>query len=229
MLIDAQGQPKLTDFGLAKQMQSGSELTGTGQILGTPSYMSPELAHGDAATVGPASDVYGLGALLFALLTGRPPFQGTSTVETIQHVMSAEAPKPRSLNPGVPRDLETICLKCLESSARETLRQARGARSGTTSIASWRGRPILARRTGVFERTRLVVPAATSAAGIALSRACFLHLRSGASVVAGYLNHLLGESEEQRTRIHELAGRVRGTAGSRINEFCWGESGGTAA
>ena len=150
VLIDAQGQPKLTDFGLAKQTHGASEMTGTGQILGTPSYMSPEQAQGDAATVGPAADVYGLGALLFALLTGRPPFQGASPFETIQHVIVAEAPKPRVLNPSVPRDLETICLKCLEKSPSKRYAAANALKDDLDRFLE--DRPILARPAGVIEK-----------------------------------------------------------------------------
>ena len=151
VLIDAQGQPKLTDFGLAKQTHGASEMTGTGQILGTPSYMSPEQAQGDAATVGPAADVYGLGALLFALLTGRPPFQGASPVETIQHVIAAEPPRPRSLNPSVPRDLETICLKCLEKSPAKRYASAMVLKEDLDRFLD--DRPILARPVGIIEKT----------------------------------------------------------------------------
>jgi WD40 repeat protein/tRNA A-37 threonylcarbamoyl transferase component Bud32 len=151
VLIDAQGQPKLTDFGLAKQTQGASAMTGTDQVLGTPSYMAPEQAQGGAATVGTASDVYGLGALLFALLTGRPPFQGSSPVETIQHVIGADPPRPRSLNPSVPRDLETICLKCLEKSPQKRYASAIALSEDLDRFLD--DRPILARPVGMIEKT----------------------------------------------------------------------------
>ncbi len=114
ILIDENGQPRITDFGLAKQIGDSRNLTVTGQIVGTPSYMPPEQALGRAGRVGPAADVYGLGAVLYELLTGRPPFQGESRFETIRQVLEHEPAPLRLLNPGVPRDLETICLKCLE-------------------------------------------------------------------------------------------------------------------
>ena len=116
VLVDRQGRAKLTDFGLAKRAQDAGDMTGTGQILGTPTYMSPEQAEGSSRRIGPESDIYGLGALLFALLTGRPPFQAATPLDTLRHVLSLEPPRPRALNPSVPRDLETICLKCLEKS-----------------------------------------------------------------------------------------------------------------
>jgi WD40 repeat protein/tRNA A-37 threonylcarbamoyl transferase component Bud32 len=114
ILIDAAGEPHVTDFGLAKRIEPGSELTATGTVLGTPSYMPPEQALGRHDLIGPASDVYALGATLYDLLTGRPPFRGETPVETLRQVVDADPVPPRLLNPGVPRDLETVCLKCLE-------------------------------------------------------------------------------------------------------------------
>jgi WD40 repeat protein/predicted Ser/Thr protein kinase len=114
ILLDAADVPRITDFGLAKQLSSDSNLTLTGQTLGSPSYMSPEQATGQSALVGALSDVYSLGAILYHIITGRPPFQGESLQSVLLQVQNAEPVSPRLLNPGVPRDLETICLKCLE-------------------------------------------------------------------------------------------------------------------
>src|SRR5688572_9293814 len=114
VLLDQFDQPRITDFGLAKQLHEGSDLTITGQVLGSPGYMPPEQAMGKRAAMGPASDVYSMGAILFHLLTGRPPFVSESVTETLQQVLGAEPVSPRLLNPSVPRDLETLCLKCLE-------------------------------------------------------------------------------------------------------------------
>jgi WD40 repeat protein/tRNA A-37 threonylcarbamoyl transferase component Bud32 len=150
VLIDAQGRPKLTDFGLAKRIQDTRNMTGTGQILGTPTYMSPEQAEGDSRHIGPASDIYGLGALLFALLTGRPPFQAATPLETMRHVLSMEPPRPRALNPSVPRDLETICLKCLEKSPGK--RYATAAALADDIDRYLNDRPIQARPAGTIEK-----------------------------------------------------------------------------
>src|SRR5262245_23399961 len=119
VLLDKTGKPCVTDFGLAKRMGSDSRLTAAGVVLGTPSYMPPEQAAGKNKQIGPASDVYSLGAILYELLTGRPPFQAATTLDTVLLVINSEPIAPRLLNPKLPRDLETICLKCLEKDARQ--------------------------------------------------------------------------------------------------------------
>jgi serine/threonine-protein kinase len=119
-------RPILTDFGLAKRMATGdnSGLTATGAIVGTPAYMSPEQAGGKRGPIGPAADVWALGAVLYELLTGRPPFQAANPVDTIWLVVEQDPVPPRLLNPGVDRDLETVCLRCLQKPAELRYRSA---------------------------------------------------------------------------------------------------------
>ena len=126
ILIDQQGHPHITDFGLAKHSTRNSELTQTGAILGTPSYMAPEQAAGSRGNVGVHSDIYSLGAMLYYMVTGRPPFQAASAMDTIMMVLEQEPVAPRTINPAVDRDLDMIIMKCLQkpadlrySSARE--------------------------------------------------------------------------------------------------------------
>jgi serine/threonine protein kinase len=113
VLIDAQDEPRITDFGLARQIEVESDLTLSGAVLGTPSYMPPEQAAGKRREIGRASDVYSLGAILYDLLTGRPPFRADTPLDTLRQVIDTEPAPPRLVNRNVPRDLETICLKCL--------------------------------------------------------------------------------------------------------------------
>ena len=116
ILLDADGRVRVTDFGLAKRQTEDSGLTRTGELLGTPSFMSPEQVSGEPGRIGPTSDVYALGVTLYALVTGRPPFQAASTVDTLKQVVDQEPVPPRQLDATIPRDLETIVLKCLEKS-----------------------------------------------------------------------------------------------------------------
>jgi WD40 repeat protein/tRNA A-37 threonylcarbamoyl transferase component Bud32 len=137
---------KITDFGLAKRLDEVGQ-TQTGQILGTPSYMAPEQARLNNRVIGPPADVYALGAILYQLLTGRPPFQGLSSMDTIVQVLHEDPVPPRRLQPGVPRDLDTICLKSLEKDPAKRYASAAALAEDLRRYRS--GQPILARRVGV--------------------------------------------------------------------------------
>jgi serine/threonine protein kinase len=145
-------EPKITDFGLAKRLGDGDNLTTTGQILGTPSYMPPEQASGRRHEVGPAADIYALGAILYAMLTGRAPFVSENPVEVILQVIEREPPLPSSLRPGVPRELEWICLKCLEKSPQA--RYASAADLAADLHRYLRHEPPLAQQPGIAQRLR---------------------------------------------------------------------------
>jgi WD40 repeat protein/predicted Ser/Thr protein kinase len=141
ILLDADCRPYVTDFGLAKWLEAAQELTQTGEFLGTPAYMSPEQARSEV--VSPASDVYSLGATLYEMLTGRPPFRAATAAETLRQIADNEPVPPRQLNAEVPRDLETICLKCLE---KESAKRYATAEELAEELARYRqGRPIQAR------------------------------------------------------------------------------------
>src|SRR5436190_6168105 len=152
ILLDRQGEPHLTDFGLARLVETESTVTRTMEVLGTPSYMAPEQAVGNNAGVTSATDVYGLGAVLYQLLTGQPPFAGGTTYETIKLLLDTEPRSPRLLNPKIDRDLSTICLKCLE---KDPKRRYSSALALAEDLERWlKHEPILARHTGIFARGR---------------------------------------------------------------------------
>ncbi len=149
VLLDRHGQPKVTDFGLAKKA-GDSQLTASGAIVGTPSYMPPEQAGGKGKEVGPAADVYSLGAILYALLTGHPPFQAPTAMDTLLLVLGQDPVPPRRQNPQVPVDLETICLKCLQ---KPPARRYSSAQALADDLGRWLdGVPIAARPVGRLER-----------------------------------------------------------------------------
>jgi eukaryotic-like serine/threonine-protein kinase len=150
VLLASDGTLKITDFGLAKRLEGDSSQTRSGSILGTPSYMSPEQARGETHSVGPAADQYALGAILYELLTGRPPFQGTSVLDTLDQVRKKEPVPPSQLQPKMPRDIETICLKCLE---KEPARRYHDVAALAEDLHRFRaGKPILARPVSAPER-----------------------------------------------------------------------------
>ena len=150
VLIDSRGIPRITDFGLAKQVNQDSSLTMEGALMGTPSYMSPEQAAGRHDLLGPGSDVYSLGAILYELLTGQPPFRGKTPMETVRQVIDREPATPSKLNSKVPGDLETICRKCLEKKPDHRYSSARMLAEELGRFLSHE--PILARPASGFRK-----------------------------------------------------------------------------
>ncbi len=150
VLLAADGTPKITDFGLAKAVGSESGLTATEAILGSPSYMAPEQAGGKAKEAGPAADVYALGAILYELLTGRPPFRAATVLETLEQVKTVEPVPPSQLVPRLPRDVETICLKCLQKDPARRYESAAALAEDLRRFLA--GEAILARPVGRPER-----------------------------------------------------------------------------
>jgi serine/threonine protein kinase len=150
ILLDKDGEPHLTDFGLARLIETESAVTRTLEVLGTPSYMAPEQAVGNNAALTAATDVYGLGAVFYQLLTGHPPFAGGTTYETIKLLLDTEPRQPRVLNPKIDRDLSTICLKCLE---KDPKRRYSSALALAEDLEHWlKHEPIRAHRTGLPTR-----------------------------------------------------------------------------
>ena len=170
ILLDAKGEPHLTDFGLARLVESESTVTRTLEVLGTPSYMAPEQAAGNNTKLTSATDVYGLGAVLYQLLTGHPPFAGGTTYETIKLLLETEPRPPRLWDPKVDRDLSTICLKCLDKDPR---RRYSSALALAEDLERWlKHEPIQARHTGVVARGRKWLqrnPTASAMAGLSLA------------------------------------------------------------
>jgi serine/threonine protein kinase/predicted Zn-dependent protease len=152
ILLDAKGEPHLTDFGLARLVETESTVTRTKEVLGTPSYMAPEQAAGETGKLTSATDVYELGAVLYQLLTGHPPFAGGTTYETVKLLLETEPRRPRLLNPKVDRDLSAICLKCLE---KDPKRRYPSALALAEDLEHWlKHEPIHAKRSGFFTHTR---------------------------------------------------------------------------
>jgi serine/threonine protein kinase/Flp pilus assembly protein TadD len=150
ILFTSDGIPKITDFGLAKRLEADEGQTHTGQVMGTPSYMAPEQARGDTKAAGPPADIYALGAILYEMLIGRPPFKGTSAMDTVKQVLEEEPVSPSRVQGRVPRDLETICMKCLQKEPRKRYASAKEMADDLSRYLH--GETILARRTPLLER-----------------------------------------------------------------------------
>src|SRR5436853_2412424 len=169
ILLDRKGEAQLTDCGLARLIEQESTVTTSFDVLGTPSYMSPEQAGGRVKELTPAADVYALGAVFYHMLTGQPPFAGGTTYETIRMVLETEPRKPRLWNSKADADLETICLKCLE---KDPQRRYSSALALAEDLERWlRHEPIRARRSGIFIRSRKWVRRNPAAAILAPSLA----------------------------------------------------------
>ena len=186
ILLDQKGEPHLTDFGLARLVETESTVTRTREVMGTPSYMAPEQAMGDNAAISSATDVYGLGAVLYQLLTGRPPFAGGTTYETTKLLLDTEPRQPRVLNRKIDRDISTICLKCLE---KDPKRRYSTALALAEDLEHWlKHEPIQARRTGILARGKrwvrrnpttaiaaVLLVSLVAAVGVIISKSDWLH------------------------------------------------------
>jgi WD40 repeat protein/serine/threonine protein kinase len=209
VLVDADDHVRITDFGLAKWIDTGSQLTATGRILGTPSYMPPEQAVGNQNSIGPASDIYSLGAILYELLVGRPPFMAENSLATLKHVVESDPVAPRLLNASISRDLETICLKCLE---KDPARRYASAQELADDLARFlKGRPIAARPIGKAARAWRWCKRNPSIAALSVSVA--LALLAGATVSTYFAIEAQGRAKE-----NELAWQAADQERQRVLE-----------
>jgi tetratricopeptide (TPR) repeat protein/tRNA A-37 threonylcarbamoyl transferase component Bud32 len=218
--------PKITDFGLAKQLDDDSWKTRSGAIMGTPSYMAPEQAGAGVDGTGAWTDVYALGAMLYEFLTGRPPFRAASMMDTLDQVRHEEPVPPSRLQPRVPRDLETICLKCLQKEPRKRYASAQALADDLERFLQ--DKPILARPTGGIERLvkwarrRPAVAALILVSGMAL-----LSMIVGALVHVQTQNRLLATELDDQRHLVEVEGKVRtllATADELMTQKLWNEA-----
>jgi WD40 repeat protein len=228
VLIDSLDRPHVTDFGLAKRLHEDSDLTLTGQVLGTPNFIPPEQADASRGPASTGSDVYSLGAILYYLLTGRPPFQAETLEDTLRQVLQSPPLPPRSLNRAVPRDLEIICLKCLnkESSGRYTSAAALGE-----DLGRWLGdQPILARPTNMAERLWRWCRRQPGLASLSATLVLFLVAAAVGSTVVAVRLHAAKEQVQQAKNqaVEKLRGsylaearalRTSGRAGQRFESL----------
>ncbi|HZN35376.1 MAG TPA: serine/threonine-protein kinase, partial [Pirellulaceae bacterium] len=211
VLLDRHGNPKVTDFGLAKRDDGADGLTQSGELVGTPGYMAPEQALGKTHELGPLVDVYALGGVLYCLLAGRPPFQAASLAETLRQIAEQEPVSPRLLNPGTPLDLETICLKSLH---KEPQRRYATARALADDLSRYlRGEPILARPIGFLEKAGRFCRRNPAAAGLIGAAAVLLVAAVTLVVVLSRLSAAQAQAEAQDARLAAMgeAARARET------------------
>jgi tetratricopeptide (TPR) repeat protein len=198
VLLMADGTPKVTDFGLAKLLDSPRQRTRTGAVMGTPSYMAPEQAGGVTRAVGPAADTYALGAILYELLTGRPPFRGETSIDTLGQVLTEEPVPPSRLNPRVSRDLETVCLKCLQKTPRARYASALELADDLRRFQA--DEPIRARPVGRLQRAyRWCRRNPRVAVLFSAVFGLLLLLAVGSTVAAVWINAARAEAEREKT------------------------------
>jgi mono/diheme cytochrome c family protein len=201
VMLTADGIPKIADFGLAKRLDDASDHTRTGEILGTPSYMAPEQAEGKKDQIGPATDVYALGIILYELLTGTPPFQGTHPLDSLRQVIAHDPVAPSRLKRHVPRDLEAICLRCLE---KQPARRYPTALALADDLGRFMdGRPVTARHIGPVRRTWKWLhrhPHAAAWGSITASAALILLFLLGGRYQAAHQARVRAEQQAPRVR-----------------------------
>ncbi len=203
--------PKITDFGLAKDLQRRTQLTRTGTVLGTPAYMAPEQVEGQSAEVGPATDVYALGVILYEVLTRQTPFRGANGVDIVRRILSDEPPEPRRLRPEVPPDLQTICLQCLR---KEPARRYLRAADLTDDLCRFlRGEPIRARPVSMPRRVLLWIRRRPAAAGlIAVCATALLGLLAGGAWHLVEMNQKNAELRQMNRDLEGTNAELRATA-----------------
>jgi WD40 repeat protein/tRNA A-37 threonylcarbamoyl transferase component Bud32 len=202
ILLDERGQPHVTDFGLAKKTAGSTDLTQSGALVGTPNYMAPEQALGESKRLTTAADVYSLGVILYELLTGRPPFRAATVLETLQQVVTDEPVPPRQHNPRVPRDLETICLKCLQ---KEPARRYASALELAAELRRFQaGEPIEAKAVSPWERLVKWARRKPAAAALAIVSVAAV-LAAGAAATGFVFSARLQEERDEANRQRQKA------------------------
>jgi WD40 repeat protein len=214
VLFTSSGVPKVSDFGLVKRFDETSALTATDYILGTPSYMAPEQAESKLGQIGPATDIYALGGILYEMLTGRPPFEAATPLDTVLQVTSDDPVPPHRLQPKVPLDLETICLKCLEKKPSKRYTNAEALADDLRRFLA--GEPILARPIGVWERARKWAarhPAAAALLGV--SSLAILVIMVGALIYQMHLSQALRDAVASATESRQRLAQLHVVQGAR--------------